>query len=101
MVPMVAPGLVSSSAAVAVGISEARHTLAGRNHFRQTKIENLGIAALGDEYVGGLDVAMNDAAFMRGMKSIGNGNCEFNGLFRGERPAGDVSASAPPSIPWQ
>ena len=45
-------------------LSVKRRNLARRTgcqtHFRQPKIENLGVAALGDEQVRGLDVAVND-----------------------------------------
>ncbi len=38
----------------------------------QPEIQNLGYALGGDENVGGLDVPMNDALFMRRLQPIGN-----------------------------
>ena len=43
-----------------------------RSEFRQTKIENFRVAAFGDENVGGLDVAVNDAFFVRGFETVHN-----------------------------
>ncbi len=40
--------------------------------FRQPKIENLGVAALGNKNIGGLDIAVDNALGMRGVESIGN-----------------------------
>ena len=39
-------------------------------HLRQTEVENLGVAALGDEDVRRLDVAMDDALGVRGVERI-------------------------------
>ena len=41
-------------------------------HFRQAKIENLGVAALGDEYIRGLDVAVDDAFGVGGIERVGD-----------------------------
>ena len=41
-------------------------------HFRQAEIENLGLAARGDENVRWLDVAVNDALRVRRIQRIGN-----------------------------
>src|SRR6202162_4031069 len=51
--------------------SHSGHGQRGYN-FRQSKIENLGVSALGDEDVGGLDVAVNNSLGMRGIEGIGN-----------------------------
>ena len=42
----------------------------------QSEIKDLGVATLGDENIGGLDVAVNDAFGVRGVKRIGNLNAE-------------------------
>src|ERR1700693_3741912 len=51
--------------------SHSGHGQRGYN-FRQSKIENLDVSALGDEDVGGLDVAVNNSLGMRGIEGIGN-----------------------------
>ena len=43
-------------------------------HFCQAKIENLRVAPLGDKYVGGFDIAVNDAFRVRRVQRIGNLN---------------------------
>jgi hypothetical protein len=41
-------------------------------HLRQAKIENLRVPSLGEEDIGGLDVAMNNALGVRCVESIGD-----------------------------
>ena len=43
-----------------------------QRHLGQSKIEDLGVAALGDEDVGGLDVTVDDALAMRRVQRIGD-----------------------------
>ena len=38
----------------------------------QTEVEDLGVAALGDENVGGLNVTVDDAFAVRGIQAIGD-----------------------------
>ena len=40
--------------------------------FGQTEVEDLGVSALGDEDVGGLNVAMDDALGMCGVEAVGD-----------------------------
>ena len=42
------------------------------HHLRQSEIQNLGVPALGNENIGRLDVAMDDACSMRGIQRIRN-----------------------------
>ncbi len=42
------------------------------NTFRQAKVENLGEPPLGNENVGGFDVAMNDAFAVSRIERIGD-----------------------------
>ncbi len=62
----------------------------GRGHFRQAEIENLGVAALGDENVGGLDVAMDDVFAVRGIERIGDFDGQAEQHVHFERAPGDA-----------
>ena len=45
---------------------------ASRHHFCQSEVENLGVAALSDENVGWLDVAVDDAFGVSGVERVGD-----------------------------
>ena len=47
----------------------------GGRHFRQPEVQNLGVFAVGDENVRGLDIAVNNAFGVSGVQPIGNLNC--------------------------
>ena len=61
-----------------------------RHHLRQSKVENLGVSALGDKDIRGLDVAVDNTLRVRGIERVGNldGQTEQNIGFHG--PAGDA-----------
>jgi hypothetical protein len=65
-----------------------RHT-ANRAEFGQAKIEDFGVAALGDEQVGRFDVAVHDPFRVRGVQRVGDLDSEFQHLIQGEGLAGD------------
>ena len=48
----------------------------GRAHFRQPEIQNLGMTALGHEDICGLDVPVNDARSVGGIKRVGDVNTQ-------------------------
>jgi len=54
--------------------------------FDQPEIQNLGLPALSDKYVGGLDVAMDDALGVGGVQGIGNPNGEVQQFVDLESP---------------
>src|ERR1700693_3442612 len=56
----------------------------------EAEIENFGLAAFGDEYIGRLDVAMNDASSVCNIKGVGNLNSEIEDVLDGERLALDM-----------
>ena len=56
----------------------------------QPKVQNLGVAALGDKYVCGLDVAVNDSLAVRGVQSIGNPNRQAQQHIGVHRLSGDA-----------
>jgi hypothetical protein len=49
-----------------------RTPAARRHHFRQTKVENFRVTALGDKNVRWLDVAVDDALRVSGIERVGN-----------------------------
>jgi hypothetical protein len=49
----------------------ARRT-ACHTYLRQPEVENLGVPALGDEEVSGLDIAMHDALGVSRVQCVGN-----------------------------
>ena len=60
----------------------------GGHYFRQSEVEDLGVAARGDEDVCGLDVAVNDAVGMGGVERVGD--------FDSQRKQVSVSSGRPP-----
>ncbi len=88
--PTAVPGLVRSSTA---GIGESLRIAAGgaggAGNFRQSEIENLGVAAIGNEDVRGLDIAMNDSPDVRGIEGIGHFNRQREQALELHRPAID------------
>src|SRR5579859_5822178 len=70
--------------------------VSGRPEFRQTKIENFGVTALGNEQVGGLDVPMNDAHRMGGFQSVGGLNANFQDFVHGHGLAANALLQALP-----
>ena len=77
--PTATPGLVRFFHAHAAGGSRGVYCVlrngvngGAADLLGQTEIQNLGVAAIGDENVRGLDVAVDDALLVRGVKRIGN-----------------------------
>ena len=73
----------------AVSLCAADET-AETNLLGQAEIENFRVAALGDENVGGLDIAMNDSLRVRGVESIGDFDGEIEKYVEIERVAADA-----------
>lgn len=46
-------------------------------NFGETEVEDFGAALAGNENVGGLDVAMDDALGVSGLQGVGDGGCDF------------------------
>ena len=79
-VPITAPGSVN----VLLGRS-GRHPVAIQRRPRQPEIEQLGVAAFGDEDVGRLDVAVDDPLGVGGFERVGEFHAEFEDAIRGQR----------------
>ncbi len=93
-VPTAVPGLVRSAAIYRRRLSPVVERpvceLVGRcgaNLLGQAEIENFGVAALGDENIRRLDIAMDDSFGVCGIESIGNFDAEIQEAIR-DRAAG-------------
>ena len=76
---------------------------AGAGDFRQTEVENFGLAAGGDENVGGLDVAMDDTFRVGGVEARRRCRWRVRESIR-DRVSGARScalASRPRGTPWR
>jgi len=57
----------------------------------QTEIKNLGVPALGDKNIGGLDIAVNDAFAVSGVERVRDFDSQWEKQFQVERaPANAV-----------
>ena len=80
-VPSALPWTVSWSSMVRVGVA-VRHGQTDGTDFRQSKVENLGVTARGNENVRGLDVAMDDSRGVGGIQRVGDFDARVEEAFR-------------------
>jgi hypothetical protein len=81
------------------GFDQARRRVccvAAASPWPRPKSENLGLLAIGDEDVGRLDVAVQDAARVRGVERVGNLHAEPQQHADLERPAVDLARQRAP-----
>ena len=64
--------------------------LGDRHSLGQAEIQKFGLAALGDEDISRLDIAMDDALRMRGVQSVSHFCAQLYDFFRWQRPSRDV-----------
>ena len=101
------PGLVRCCSSIVPVMRVGRRNLAGRTgrrrDLRQTKIQNLGVPALGHEDVRGLDVAVDDAFGVGGVECVGNldGQRRAASRFPAAGPRSCASGSRRPETPWR
>ena len=62
----------------------------GLLHLGQAEVEHLRLLALGDEDVRGLDVAVDDAALVRGVERVGDLDRRVEQTLERQRPAADA-----------
>ena len=93
--PNVEPGLVKCSSTAAAVVRRlhyvGRFPGCGRAPFYlcQAEIENLGVPALGDEDIRGLDVTVNNAAGVRRVEGIGDLDAQRKNRFQLHRAIAD------------
>jgi len=68
------------------GIGKIRAGGRERFKFGEAEVEQFGVALLGDENVGGFDIAMDDTTGVRGFESRGNLNTPLEGGSKSEGP---------------
>ena len=64
--------------------------LAGGRELGEAEVHDFRVAARGDEKIGGLDVAMDDACGVGGVEAVGNLDAPIEKGFDLERAAGDI-----------
>ena len=95
IVPTVVPGPVRFSSpipavALAASVASASQPVPSRRQLGQTEIQNLGVASLRDENVGGLDVAVDDAFSVRRVQSFRNLDRSIQNAFDFHRAPADA-----------
>ena len=91
-VPTADPAVVSASSVTARAMPSptSEPPRADLRQLGQAEVEDLRLAALGDEDVGGLDVAVDDALRVRGVEGVCNLDPEIERDFERERPVVDA-----------
>ena len=74
--------MLLTATAVAAVASGAGRFAAAAVDLSQSEVENLGVSAFGDENVRGLDVAVNDAAGVGRVESVGDLDAEPSRIVR-------------------
>ena len=98
--PRVLPGLVRCFSADlrCRGIGNGvRADGGGAGNFGETEVEDFRGAALGDEDVGGFDVAVNDAGVVSGVQGVGDVDADFEEAVRVRAGAAMRCLSVAPS----
>jgi hypothetical protein len=63
------------------------HSPPHQRHFRQPEIQNLGVAALGDKDIRGLDVAVDDTLGVGSIERVSNLDGDGQHYVRVQRPS--------------
>ena len=71
--PAIVPGALSAPCAVTVAVVRVR-VLVGSHQFGQAEVEHLHRAVGPDHHIGGFEIAMDDAARVRGREGVGDGD---------------------------
>ena len=88
--PSVVPTVVTCSGATRVTSASAARCAPGHRELGDAEVEHLRLPAAGHEDVRGLDVAVDDAAGMRGVEGVGDLDPELEHAVERQRPARDL-----------